>query len=682
MELLAPAGSSAALIAAVQSGADAVYIGGTQFSARRSAQNFTQEDMIRWVNYCHLYGVQVHVAANTLIKEKEAESFLEYIGMLNQIGVDAVIVQDVGMADFISAKYPDLALHASTQMSVASIAGVRYLEQHGFSRVVLARELDKNAIADIIKQAKAEIEVFAHGAICMSYSGQCLMSSMIGGRSGNRGMCAQPCRLPYELLHQGKSRKKGYLLSPKDMCLIDELETLKKIGVTSIKIEGRLKRPEYVSTVVGIYRKYLDSGKKVSASDFEDLKNAFNRSGFTKGYFEGKCDADMMSYETPGNISENLFSEEAKRRCCEENIFRKIPISVEAQLLKDQPLFLKLSDSDGHSVTVNGKCVAEKAINRPLEQSRFSEQVTKFGNTPFAAQRTDIILEEGITVPIKEINETRRKAVSLLQEQRIARAPKTEMSYEIPVFLSVKQSTLQITASVTTKEQAEAVLKFPICRLYAPVSIAGNFADTMETVTVLPAVWRDKTAFPEPVTKSVSIRNLSQIEAFQGYKQYGDYRLNLYNSYSIRQMKAMETVMPSVELNCHELSELKPEVPLELFAYGRVELMVMRNCPSKAILGGCRPDFCELKDRQLQHFPLVCDASCNRILLNAKPIFMADKMRDLQKLPIQFLKLHFTTETPEECKEILSAYFRAFDEKILPPAENTFTRGHFFRGVE
>ena len=254
MELLAPAGSSAALHAAVQSGADAVYLGGSRFGARHSAENFTAEDMKKWVDYCHLYGVDVHVTVNTLIKEKEIAALQEYVKELNNIGVDALIVQDIGAAEIIKNTIPDMTLHASTQMTVTSLEGVKYLENMGFSRVVLARELSEKEIEHICKNAKAEIEVFVHGAICMCYSGQCLMSSILGGRSGNRGRCAQPCRLPYELLEKDKSAGNGYILSPKDMALVNDLGTLNKIGVASLKIEGRLKRAEYVSAVVGVYR--------------------------------------------------------------------------------------------------------------------------------------------------------------------------------------------------------------------------------------------------------------------------------------------------------------------------------------------------------------------------------------------------------------------------------------------
>lgn len=321
MELLSPAGGAAQLKAAVQSGADAVYMGGYSFNARRSAKNFTPSEMKEMIDYCHMYGVKVHVAVNTLIKEKELGELLEYVYTLNDMGADALIIQDIGAAEMIKKAIPQMELHASTQMTVTSLEGVRYLENMGFDRVVLARELSKNEIEYICKNSNAEIEVFVHGAICQCYSGQCLMSSILGGRSGNRGRCAQPCRLKYSL----SDDKSGYLLSPKDMSLINELQELEKIGVVSLKIEGRLKRAEYVSAVTGIYRKYLDFPSRVSEADKKELLEAFSRTGFTDGYFKNKLGASMMSSADPSNC-ENHFTDEAKARAAENADFRKVPV--------------------------------------------------------------------------------------------------------------------------------------------------------------------------------------------------------------------------------------------------------------------------------------------------------------------------------------------------------------------
>ena len=348
MELLSPAGNAAALGAAVQSGADAVYLGGSEFGARHSAENFSLDEIKRWTDYCHLYGVQVHVTVNTLVKEKELTRLQEYVKGLSFAGVDALIIQDIGAAEIIKNTIPDMTLHASTQMTVTSLEGVKYLEDIGFERVVLARELSSEEIAYICKNTDAEIEVFVHGAVCMCYSGQCLMSSVIGGRSGNRGRCAQPCRLPYELLENGKNISSGYLLSPKDLALVNELKSLNEMGVTSLKIEGRLKRAEYVSAVVGIYRKYLDTLGVASQKDMNELLDAFSRTGFTDGYFKNNLGKNMMSYDIPGNSSENKFSEAAKQRAADNANIRKIPVNIAGVLKTDSPLEVTMYDDDGN----------------------------------------------------------------------------------------------------------------------------------------------------------------------------------------------------------------------------------------------------------------------------------------------------------------------------------------------
>ena len=437
MELLAPAGSSAALNAAVQSGADAVYLGGSRFGARHSAENFTAEDMKKWVDYCHLYGVDVHVTVNTLIKEKEIAALQEYVKELNNIGVDALIVQDIGAAEIIKNTIPDMTLHASTQMTVTSLEGVKYLENMGFSRVVLARELSEKEIEHICKNAKAEIEVFVHGAICMCYSGQCLMSSILGGRSGNRGRCAQPCRLPYELLEKGKSAGNGYILSPKDMALVNDLGTLNKIGVASLKIEGRLKRAEYVSAVVGVYRKYLDmlgtkKGETVSKRDMQELLDAFSRTGFTDGYFKGNLGKNMMRHDTPSNSAENRFTEEAKKRAKENANIRKIPISIMGTLKSDSPFELTFYDNDGNYAYTQGTLNAEAARQKAMDEKRLREQLLKLGSTPFECEEISVFVDDGITLPIKEINSVRRDAAEKLMLERQSRETGRVTEYSLP----------------------------------------------------------------------------------------------------------------------------------------------------------------------------------------------------------------------------------------------------------
>ena len=683
MELLAPAGSYQALRAAVHSGADAVYIGGTEFSARRTADNFSPEHMKEWIDYCHLYGVAVHVAANTLIKEKEAAAFLAYVETLNRMGVDAVIIQDLGMAESVRQAFPELPLHASTQMTVSSLEGVRYLENMGFTRVVLSRELSREAVAEIAENSHAELEVFVHGALCMCYSGQCLMSSMIGGRSGNRGLCAQPCRLPYTLYDGKEKKKQGYLLSPKDLCLADELNELDKMGVTSLKIEGRLKRPEYVSTVVGVYRKCLDEARPANAQEKKQLADAFCRSGFTEGYWKNQISGSMMSYQTPGNTADGSYTEEAVRRCREE--VKKIPVKLSAVLKTGKPLILTMSDQDGHSVTETGAVCSEIAQTRPLDRERLSEQLNKLGNTPYKSEQIYIDLEDGVALPIRELNEVRRKAVEQLNIARTKREERIKRLFPKDVFPKQEVSKPELTVFAYTKEQAEAVLEFPVCRLYAPAAVLSTLpkSDSIEYVTVLPAVDQDNSKTASVLTEGVLISHFSQLAKYPGKKYYGDFRLNIYNSASIRHYQRLNSVMPSVELSVHELSELSGAKPLELFAYGRVPLMVMENCPSKACAGICRPLGCALEDRHRERFPLICDSACHRILLNSKPIDIADRLLEIKGVSASFYRLYFTVESGAECKMLLKRYLNALDGKpVAPLKENTFTRGHYFRGVE
>ena len=479
IELLSPAGGAAQLKAAVQSGADAVYMGGYGFNARRSAKNFTPSEMKEMVDYCHMYGVKVHVAVNTLIKEKELDELLEYAYSLNDMGIDALIIQDIGAAEMIKKAIPQMELHASTQMTVTSLEGVRYLESMGFDRVVLARELSKSEIEHICKNAKAEIEVFVHGAICQCYSGQCLMSSILGGRSGNRGRCAQPCRLKYSLSN-GKS---GYLLSPKDMSLINELQELEKIGVASLKIEGRLKRAEYVSAVTGIYRKYLDFPSRVTEADKKELLEAFSRTGFTDGYFKNKLGSAMMSSADPSN-SENHFTPEAAARASENADFRKVPVSISAYLQEGEPLTVTLYDNNGSCSSVTGTVLAEKANSRPLDEERLKEQLEKLGGTPFICENTDIFTGGGITIPIKEINSVRREAVAELIKQRTAVRERAKCDFEFPI-IKREHTEPKLTASVRTEKQAAAVITAGIKIIYAPAELAEKLKNKYSDIKLI-----------------------------------------------------------------------------------------------------------------------------------------------------------------------------------------------------
>lgn len=677
MELLAPAGSMPAITAAVQNGADAVYIGGSKFSARRSAKNFTNEEIKYALDYCHVRDVSIHVAANILVKDREREEFVDYIGELNDMGVDAIIIQDIGMASLIRKYFPDLPLHASTQMTAASLDAVRFLEKAGFSRIVLSRELSRQEIEYISKHSKAEIEVFVHGAICMCYSGQCLMSSIIGGRSGNRGMCAQPCRLPYELTDGKNTINRGYLLSPKDMALLDELNSLKKAGVSSLKIEGRLKRPEYVAAVTHVYSNALKSGK-LSGEDWKTLSDAFNRSGFTKGYYTGKTGIDMMSINNPGNVSENKFSEEIVKSLSEER--KKIDIDIYADIKIGKCAEVTFTDSDYNSVTVTGEVKAEKAENKPISKERVECQLAKLGNTPFNARNIDVLIEVGAIVPVSELNSIRRKATEKLAAMRCGKKHYRNMRTDsIPKCIERRLENKILSAKVRNQEQAEACAEYGVKRIYAFSDIAERIKakyKNIEVVTILPPIWREKDISPVYIADGVLVSNIGQLEHFSGYPCFGESRLNIFNSESVKFYKNLQSAAISNELNLKEIGSLKAYTPLEMTIYGRLPLMVMENCPA-GVNKACGKRV-YLKDRKNEKFPIMCAPGCYSELYNSKPIYMADKLDALKELPVDIYRFEFTDETKSECEKILSEY----ENSVSDIKVNTFTRGHYFRGVE
>lgn len=677
MELLAPAGSFQTLKAAVQSGADAVYIGGSQFSARKSAVNFSIEEIEDAVKYCHLRDVKLHVAANILIKEKEVDSFLEYIGKLNDIGVDAVIIQDVGMAKVAHEMYPDLNLHASTQMTVTSLECAKKLKKAGFTRVVLARELSKEAIELITKECGIETEIFVHGALCMSYSGQCLMSSIIGGRSGNRGMCAQPCRLPYTI-----DEIKGHLLSPKDLCMIDHLKELKEIGVSSLKIEGRLKRSEYTAAVCGIYRKYLDSDEKISKIDMKELYDAFSRSGFTDKYYNNDFGKDMMCYENPANAADNVFSEDVKKRCLDNANYKKTEVFISADLKKDSPLVVSIWDNNGNFVTKTGELLSEVAIKTELTTDRLKNQLLKLGDTPFFSEDPEIVLDKGITLPVSEINKVRRDAIEdfIIKKCELPKRRKNEYN---KVSYQNRKTEPELCCEVWTYEQAEACIKSGIKKIYADTVVANKLMrmyPDAEIIAKLPPIFRDDRKYENPETEAVLISNLGQV--MPNKKCYGDLRLNIFNGESAHFYDFLENITYSPELNLKELSQINASG--EIIGYGRIPLMVLENCPLRA-LGKCQKHKNNkvLEDRMREKFPLKCNEGCVLEVMNSKPIYLADKPEFVNNLKIRTIRLVFTVENFEECGKIVEEYKLALKGQLSKPLkENSFTRGHYFRGVE
>ncbi len=666
-ELLAPAGSPDAIISAVQSGADAVYLGLLKFSARDGAKNIDISELKKWVDYCHLRNVSVFLAANTLIKDMESEEFIEYVGKAAAAGVDAVIVQDMGMARLIKKHIPSLPLHASTQMTVCSKEGVKYLENNGFKRVVLSRELTKNELIEIRKSTDIELEMFVHGALCFSYSGQCLMSSIIGRRSGNRGMCAQPCRLLYDVLKDGKTLKTGYILSPKDLALIDRISEISEIGIDSLKIEGRLKGGEYVATAVSVYKKAL-SGEEILNSDKEALLSVFNRSGFTQGWYSGA--KDFMSGESPSNVASGKTTSEFLKYTKENANFKKIGADIYAELKKGEPLRLTLIDEDGFSVSVMGEKTAEDAINKPIDKERLLNQLSKFGDSVFTLRHAEIILDDGIVLPVSEINEVRRRAAALLESERLKRdevkisaykREKTEKNIKKPYISAVCHSL----------EQAKAAASLGVSKIVAPKSILDKLKTESKKVMLLnPAAENEN-----PEGYPVMAMNLGHLEKYKTNEIHLGFRLNITNSESVKAF-GLSNYTLSPELNLKDISDMDLDGNAEVIAYGRLPLMLLRACPMK-MNNVCRGDGgYYLKDRQGEIFPIKCHKGCVSEILNSKPIYMADKLLELENSGVSGLQLWFYDEDFNKTCDIIKKYQGMENE--TPTGE--FTRGHFYRG--
>lgn len=659
-ELLAPAGSPEMLKAAVQSGADAVYLGADRFSARGSAENFSLDRLGEWIDYCHLRGVKVHLAANTLIKEREREDFIRYISEAYTKGIDAVIIQDLGMATKVKELMPDLELHASTQMTVTTIDAVKELERRGFSRVVLARELTKSEILNIRQKTDIELEVFVHGALCYSYSGQCLMSSIIGRRSGNRGLCAQPCRLSYDLLNNGKNLKSGYLLSPKDLCLIDNISELAEMGIDSFKIEGRLKSAGYVATAVGVYKKVL-AGERITDGDRKALLDVFNRSGFSKGWYGGG--KDMMSGESPSNIATGTTSPEYSKYTLDNANFRKIGVNIFAELRENEPLSLTMIDEDGNSVVEIGTVKSEKAHSAPLSRERLTAQLEKLGDSVFFAESSEVSIDDGIIVPISEINVVRRNAAEKLSVLRteVNRQKPTEYIPEKRIKTSKEP---YIVAVCRNAVQTTAAANSGVKRIVAPKEVLDAVKPECETAELMPPIGTGNTLDSE----LAFVQNIAQC----GERKIGGHRLNITNSETVAAFSGFDAVTLSPELNLKDIGEIASDVPLEVIAYGRLPLMLMRRCPAQC---GGKGEMI-LRDRRGEEFPISCGDGCISELMNSKPIYMADKLSELKDAGVDGIQLWFYDETGDEVTDIIAKYK---GERDTTPPED-FTRGHFYRG--
>ncbi len=680
IELLSPAGGFDAMRAAVQNGADAVYLGEKTFSARQSAENFSDDALKEAVGYAHERDVKVYLALNTLLKRNELTAFEKSVVKASECGVDALIIQDFGGAEIAKRVCPDLPIHASTQMSAHNEKDVLSLLQRGFSRVVLARELKKEEIEKIYKNTKASLEVFVHGALCVSVSGQCLMSSFIGGRSGNRGRCAQPCRQLYSA-----EGKKGYWLSPRDLCLLDEIESFYEIGVDSLKIEGRMKSAEYVASVTGMYRKYLDAPGKAKKSDIEELEKIFVRGdGFTKAYFKSINTPEMMNYSISNDdISQKSDKEAVKKAALSfregvEN--KKIDIDAFFSMKKNEKTCLTFSD--GMNTAVEFGSVGEEAINKPLDSVSAEERIGKLGQTPYRLKNFYAEIDENLTLSAKDINLLRRGCAEKLSAMRKQVEEKRvfPFSYEYP---QKTRNGYKISVSVRNEEQLNAAKEADI--IYMPLSLFEKVDKKENYIVQLPKVVYDCDSLIERLknvnAKKVAFSTVGLIKALidSGFETVGDFGLNITNPVSANEYKK-EGVLHltlSPELDRYEIREisLNTDAVCEVIAYGRMHMMTTRACIIKGVRKKCDCDRAlVLRDKTNASFLVYSDKEQHiNEIYNTSVTFMADKREVLESLNVDFLRLVFTDEDGETVKNTIKMY----KGQVAPKLPEAFTRGYF-----
>lgn len=683
-EILAPAGSRQALEAAVFCGADAVYLGVDCLNARRNAENFTLEGLAQVVRNCHIQGVKVYLTLNILVREKELGQLLEAAQEACRAGVDGVIVQDMGAVSILRSCCPGLRLSASTQMAVHNLEGAKRLEDLGFSRVVLARECSREEIARITADTKLEVEVFVHGALCMCVSGQCYMSSVLGQRSGNRGLCAQPCRLDFQT--PGAS----HALSLKDLCLIPKMRQLIDAGVTSLKIEGRMKRPEYVAAAVTACRKAMD-GEPV---DLDELQAVFSRSGFTDGYFTGRRDLSMFGFRQKEDVTaaagvlkklENLYTDPRKR-------IQKVETEFSFAMKKGHPAFLSVLDEDGNSLCVEGD-IPQQATHKPTDQERAMASLSKTGGTPYHVKWNVCEIDPGLMLPASSLNALRREALAQLDQERGQPREIPFQRDKLPVLVkhpgeAREKPALrlwldrqeQLTARML--EQAELVT-LPVDQLEELCADGLPVGGEKLCVGLPRMMFEGQGKLKERLEKlkkagirHASVGNLGTIELASqvGFRLHGEPFLNAINSYTLGayQAQGLEDLCVSFELNLEETKALQRILPLGVLAYGALPLMTMRNCPVKAGSGcaACKRGEGFVTDRRGAKLFTSCAYGCAE-LLNPIPLYMGDRLKELTGL--DFYVMRFTTETPQTCRQI----FQRFQAGEKWPGE--FTRGLLYK---
>ena len=702
-ELLAPAGNLEILKGVIESGADAVYVGGSMFGARAYANNFTEEELLEAIDFAHLRGVKVYLTVNTLIKNSEFSKLYDYLLVYYKRGLDAVIVQDLGVVKAIHEYFPSMELHTSTQMTVTGADGVRFLSQFGVTRVVMAREVSLAEMKRIHEETGMELEAFVHGALCYSYSGQCLFSSILGGRSGNRGRCAQPCRLPYTV----EGKKDEYILSLKDMCGIKALDKLHDAGVYSLKIEGRMKQLEYACGVVKYYRSYIDSMKPVTDADYDRIKALGNRCGFTDRYYFDHNGSDMVTYVKPNFVSNAAEPSPEKRK-----------LSIEGELV--------LREGEPGSLTVKRGDVTYKAsiepvsaaLKAPLDKKAAIDRINKTGDTDFEFSHIKAQIGENVFVPNGALNKLRRDAISGLCDKLLKKYYRDDARYadissmcELPEHVVKSDATHEDGAvnakdytticSCMTRAQLDTLISYECFDvfyldfdMYDRKTLIQQFADDVKSLTkrnkkvylMLPTIFRadssdyfvsiakelDKVSFEGFVVKNYEELYLTE-NLFTGKKVILDHNMYTFNdvSRSVFFEHGVSGDTVPLELNSKEIMH-RNNIGSQMIVYGYYPLMTTANCVHKNTKG-CdkKQKLIYLKDRYNKSFA-VCNncKECYNTIYNSLPTMLTKNISKLKEAGIRSFRYSFTIETPKQIKAVM-------DDKVAE-----YTNGHYKRGVE
>lgn len=685
IELLAPAGNLESLLAAVHSGADAVYFGYGELNARRNAKNFDEQSLGEASRICKERGVKMHMTVNTMVYDREYDQVLKTLEIACRYGIDALIVQDLGVAALVREAAPEMPMHASTQLTVNNVSGAWQAKELGFSRVVLAREMSREEIAAVTAQVPIETEVFVHGALCMCVSGQCYMSSVIGERSGNRGLCAQPCRLPFSSGRKGDS---GYALSLKDLSLADRVQELARMGVSSFKIEGRMKRPEYVAAAVSQFRQALLGAQ----ADMDLMAAVFSRSGFTQGYFDGRLGLDMFGTRQ----KEDVLAGQKVLKSLSDLASKDVPrvgVDFSFSMQQDQPVVLTANDREGHTVSAQGE-VPQAALKAPTNEELVRRSLEKTGGTFYYLNSLETELGEGLICPASQLNALRRQALEQLTEQRgqivpigfesVARQSKRgRSSAAVPALRAQIRQISQLTDSLAASCEQIILPLDEVLRHAAELdkSLLPKIAVSLPRV-----VFGDDAAqLTERLNECrrmgiehLSVGNLGGVYLGRqlGFTLHGEFGLNIANEGCLQEYEklGLADCLLSFELSLSRAKAVGGLLPRGLLIYGRLPLMVTRNCPIR--LSGCRDckGFGTLTDRKKEVFEVRCSGRKYSEIFNSRPVYLADRMEELSGF--DYGLLYFTSEGPKQVDRILREY------TILHEPMEQITRGLYYRNVK